>query len=632
MTRRMLINAQASEEVRIAIISGKTLDTYEVAAAESGMYRGNIYRGLVTSVQPGLEAAFVDIGVEKDGLLRADDVVEQARHRKSDERHPRVDRILDKGQPLLVQVARDGVGRKGPLVTTNISLAGRYVVLMPYDDTRGVSRKVEDEELRSKIKERLAQISIPEGCGVIVRTNAVDQPKTALNRDLNALLRLWKKIRKEFNSGKRPQLVYSDQDLIVQALRDTLDSTVSEVLVDDDAAFAKARDYMQTFMPRAKTKLVRYAERMPLFSRYELEEQIDSIYRRKVELPAGGSIVIDGTEALTAIDVNSGRGSRGGSQEEMALNTNLQAAREVARQLRLRDIGGLVVVDFIDMRSRKNQRNLEKELRDAMKEDKARFTVGRISPNGLLEINRQRIKKALELRTSRPCPTCSGAGTIPSPEMVGLNLLRRIETRAVTGTVERVRVELHPELADAIQNGRRHEITALEQEFDIRVEIIAATRLHRSEEHLEWLKREPKPAESAPPPVTLSISDVSSGERRKAGEPRPETAGDGPEEVADSGDPGPDKPKKRRRGGRRRKRSGDDRAAAGNGAPADGAEGAPAATGAAEHAEPKDAEPTAEPSQDDGGTGGGDKPRKRRRGGRRRRKTPAQPTEPAAES
>jgi len=610
VARRMLINAQAPEEVRVAIVSGHTLDTYEVAAAESGMYRGNIYRGIVTSLQPALEAAFLDIGVERDGLLRADDVVPAARHKKTDERRPRIDKMLDKGQPILVQVARDGSGRKGPLVTSNLSLAGRYVVLMPYEDTRGVSRKVEDEEIRSKIKERLAQISVPDGCGVIVRTNAVDQPKTSLNRDLNALLRLWKKIRKEFNTGKRPQLIYSDQDLIVQALRDTLDSTVEEVLVDDDAAFEKARDYMQNFMPRAKTRLVRYTERMPLFSRFELEEQIDRIYRRQVELPGGGGIVIEGTEALTAIDVNSGRGSRGGSQEEMAVATNLQAAREVARQLRLRDIGGLVVVDFIDMRSSKNQRRIEKEMRDAMKEDKARFAVGRISPNGLLEINRQRIKKALQLRTSRACPTCSGSGTIPSPEMVGLNLLRRIETRAVTGTLERVRVELHPELADAIQNGRRHEITALEQEFDIRIEIIAATRLHRSEEHIEWTRREERPAEAAPQPSALSAADMAPGDRRRQ-EERPAA------EAAPAEDGGRDepKPKKRRRGSRRRKRP----------------EGEPAAVGA----EPGgDGHHEAPPEREDGGDGPaaapedgtadqepGSKPKRRR--SRRRRKPAA---------
>ena len=235
-----------------------------------------------------------------------------AAHRKVDpgRRRPRIDQLLEKGRPILVQVVRDGIGTKGALLTTNLSIAGRYLVLMPFDETRGVSRKVEDEETRGVLRERLGQLSVPDGIGVIVRTNAGDQPKTALNRDLSALLRLWKRVRAQAAAGKGPRLLYTDQDLILQVLRDSLDSSIEEVLVDDDEAFDKVRTYMQTFMPRAKTRLMRYAERMPLFSRFDLEPQIERIYQRKVALPSGGSIVIDGTEALTAIDVNSGR-SRG---------------------------------------------------------------------------------------------------------------------------------------------------------------------------------------------------------------------------------------------------------------------------------------------------------------------------------
>jgi ribonuclease E len=302
---------------------------------------------------------------------------------------------------VIVQVVRDGIGRKGPLLTTNLSIAGRCLVLMPHDDVRGVSRKVEDESARDGIREKLEQLDLPDGQGAIVRTNAIDQPKTALNRDLNALQRLWKRVRTEAATGKGPKLLYSDQDLILQVLRDSLDSSIQEVLVDDDEAFEKVQAYMRTFMPRAKTKLVRYTDRMPLFSRFQLESQIDSIYQQRVDLPSGGGVVIQRTEALTSIDVNSGRATRGSSQEETAHTTNLEAATEVARQLRLRDIGGLVVVDLIDMRSTKHRREVERALRDAMKDDKARFTVGRISPNGLIEINRQRLKKELTLRTHR---------------------------------------------------------------------------------------------------------------------------------------------------------------------------------------------------------------------------------------
>ena len=305
---------------------------------------------------------------------------------------------------------------------------------------------------------------------------------------------------------------------------------------------------------------------MPLFSRFQLEEQIDRIYQRKVELPSGGSIVIDGTEALTAIDVNSGRATRGKSQEETAVATNLEAAREVARQLRMRDIGGLVVVDFIDMRSAKHRREVEKTVRDAMKDDKARTTASRLSENGLLEINRQRLKKALQLRTHRPCPTCIGTGTIASPELVGLNILRRIETRAVTGRLGSVRVELHPELADALQNERRQELAALEREFDIQVEIVAAGGLHRAEERIDWRQR-PKGEERTSSPAVSAADlgqDLGRSEERRGETETPKTVETDPSNETtdqttaagdDAGATEKPKPRRRRRGGRRRKKT-----------------------------------------------------------------------------
>jgi ribonuclease E len=623
----MLINAQRPEEVRMAIVTDGVLDTFEVAAAESGLSRGNIYRGIVANVHPALDAAFVNYGADKDGLLRSDDIVPSAYHRQPQEgeRHPRIERIVERGKPVLVQVVRDGVGHKGSLLTSNISLAGRYLVLMPFDDVRGVSRKAEDEDVRKAIKERLADMVLPEGTGVIARTNALDQPKTSLNRDLTALLRLWKKVRAEASSGRGPKLIYSDQDLIVQALRDALDSTIAEVLVDDDEAYERVRAYMASFMPRAKTKLVRYAERMPLFSKFDLEQQIDRIFQRKVDLPGGGSIVIDATEALTAIDVNSGRATRGASQEEAVTAVNLEAGREVARQLRLRDIGGLVVVDFIDMRSNKHQRDVEKTLRDAMKDDKARFTVSRLSPNGLIEINRQRLKKALALRSYRDCPTCSGTGTIASPELVSLNLLRRIETRAVTGQLKHVRVDLHPELADAIQNDRRHQIADLEREFDIRVEIIASPSLHRSEERIEFVKRDP--AEAAErlrqkEAAALSLADLGQDEGRGGDHSAAEDDDETPHEAN-----GETKKKRRRRGGRKRRKA--DPEPSSDGANTDGEPGSDD-----EHdgsaAEPH-GEADAAPAVDDGGDDAPAPRKRRRRGGRKRRSGSADNGEAASE-
>ncbi len=530
MKRRMLINAQRLEEVRVAIIDGETLDEYQVAVTRAGTTRGNIYRGMVATLHAGLNAAFVDYGTEKDGLLAAHDVVPQAYHKNPGDggRHAKIDRILDRGKPVLVQITKDPSGSKGAALTTKISLAGRYLVLMPYGSAQGISHRLEDEEERRKIRDVLTKVSIPEGFGFIVRTAALDQNKTALNRDLNALLRLWKRIRSEASKGRGPQLLYSDQDLIVQAVRDWLDSGVDEVLVDSEPAYEKVRAAMRAFMPRSKVKITLYQDRVPLFSRFHLQGQIEAIFTSNVDLPSGGSIVVEGTEALTAIDINSGRSKRGGSEEENAFNTNLEAAPEVARQLRLRDIGGLIVVDFIDMRSPKHRKEVERVMREAMKADRARVTVGRISPNGLLEINRQRLKTPLVQRTHRACPTCGGAGRIPSPETVALNLMRRIEERAALGEVGGVVVRIHPELADTTQNRYRQELAALEEQWGISIEIVAATGFHRSEQEIEWLPRTRSEAAPETPAPAVNLVEMTAESAKKRRQPeqsqqRPDT-------------------------------------------------------------------------------------------------------------
>ena len=632
----MLINAQRPEELRIAVVQGNTLENYKVDIAESGLTRGNIYRGTIASIQPSLNAAFIDYGAERHGFLAIQDVVPEAYYREPRGNNPRIEEVLEKGKPIVVQVAKDSVGTKGAALTTALSLAGRYLVLTPFEDTRGVSRKVEDEDTRKKLKVIAAGFDLPAGCGVIVRTNALEQTKATLNRDLAALLRLWKRVQTAAVQGKGTRLLYTDQDLILQALRDYLDSSIEEVLIDDAEAFQKAHAYMQAFMPRAKTRLVHYSDRLPLFSRYGLEPQIDRIYERRVELPSGGSIVIDATEALTAIDVNSGRSTRAATQEETAVNTNCEAAAEVARQLRLRDLGGIVVVDFIDMRASKNQRKVEKALKDAMKADKARSTVGRISPNGLIEINRQRIQQALQLRTHRPCPTCNGVGRLASEEMVSLSILRRIEARAATGSIQGVRIGLHPELADALQNHYRRELAALEEEFDIDIQIVAAAGLHRPDEQIEWAKRErpaPPPRQAKPAVPTLQAWDLALPEPMEDEEEEPEEAaganghGHDPDEDEEHGAPGEaGKRRKRRRGGRKRKKTG---AAGGNGAePAAPHHAAPEGNGGEagvpfeaegdddfEDEGPEDSEIPGEGAEP--GNGGGIKRRRRRR---RRRK------------
>lgn len=607
----MLINAQRPEQLRIATITADTLDDYQLAIAESGLVRGNIYRAVVASLQPSLEAAFVDYGADKHAFLARHDLVSQAYHRQPPEgsRHARIDQVLEKGKPILVQVVKDPSGNKGAAVTTNLSLAGRYVVLMPFDEVRGVSRKVEDEGMRRDFRELASKLDVPEGFGFIVRTAAMGQTKAALNRDLAALLRLWRRILAEYKSGKGPRLLYSDQDLIVQAVRDLLDASIDEVVVDDARAFEAVGAAMRAFMPRARTRVVHYQERLPLFSKFRLENQIEAIFQRRVELPSGGFIVIESTEALTTIDVNSGRATRGANQEETAYATNTEAAREVARQLRLRDIGGLIVVDFIDMRSPRHNQAVEKTLKESLKADRARVTVGRISANGLLEINRQRLKTPLVQRTHRPCPTCAGLGRIASPETVALSLLRRIEERAAMGGIKGVRIRLHPELADAFQNQRRQELASLEREFDLRIEIIAATSLHRSEEEVNWVERS---AQDEPPPAVVAAVRV--GDLTTHGKATAEGSADEEEiakEAVQEGVVSPEKKsRRRRRGGRRRRKMSVEESA--------GEVETPIGLEASEEATPQ-REPLAEASGS--GEAAADKrPRKRRRGGRRRRK------------
>jgi len=536
----MLINAHNPEELRVAVMDGDKLENFQIEGADTGLVRGNVYRGTVSNVAPALNAAFIDYGAERDGFLSIGDIVPESYHRqKGVKGRPRVQDVLERGKSLIVQVTKDAEGEKGAALTTNVSLAGRYLVFTPYDDTRGVSRKVEDDEARQKLKEQAAALKVPPGAGFIIRTNALDQTKATLTKDFSSLLRHWKEIEKEGREGKAARLLYNDQDIVVRVLRDHLNPSIEELLIDDEAAFDKASEYIRAYMPRTKINVIRYDERVPLFTRFNVEPHIEKIFERTVPLSNGGSIVIDRTEALVAIDVNSGR-ARGGSQEETGLATNLEAAEEVARQLRLRDIGGLIVVDFIDMRSPKHRASVEKTLKDAMKNDKARSSIGRISSNGLLEINRQRIQQALHLRTHRRCPTCEGTGRIASPEMVGLNLLRRIEARAVEGQIERVRISLHPELADSFQNSRRRQIAALETEFGIRIEIIASSHLHRPEQEIEWIERAASGQESHDVPKWPDIP--------MSGRDAPPVRAELP--AAESADPG--RQRSRRRGRKKR--------------------------------------------------------------------------------
>ena len=554
MTRRMLINARSSTELRIAIANDSVLEDLKVDIAERGLTRGNIYYGKIANIEPSLNAAFIDYGAPKHGFLAIQDVVPDAYYQAaSKSKRPKIEDVLVRGRPIVVQVTREPEGNKGAALTTNLSLAGRYLVLTPFDKTCGVSRKVDTEEVRLKLKGMAESLPVPDGGGVIVRTNALGQTKTALNRDMNALLRLWKRISRDARDSKGTRLLYSDQDIVLQGLRDYLDSSIQEVLVDEDTAHGRAEQYMRAFMPRSKTVLNRYTGRRPLFSVYDLEPQIQNIFERRADLPSGGSIVIDPTEALTAIDVNSGRSKKGASQEETAVGTNVEAAAEVGRQLRLRDIGGLIVVDFIDMRSPRNRRKVEKAMKDAMKPDKARFTVSRISANGLLEINRQRIHQALQMRTHGDCPSCGGTGRVASPDLIALRLLRNIESHGAAGYMRGVRIAMQPELADFLQNRHREALVKLGQEFELEIEISGQPQLHGQEPEISWLARD--------------LADVKKREREEAKEKKLEqellatpsigdTEGEPEDEPVAVEEAAPEgAPKKRRRRGGRRRRS-----------------------------------------------------------------------------
>jgi len=635
----MLINGRHAEEVRVAIIDeSKKLLGYRVAVAESHVQRGNIYRGVVANIEPSLDAAFVEFGVGRHGFLTRHDVVEQAYHHT--DRGKNIDQVLQKGMPILVQVTRDAVDNKGATLTSNISLAGRYLVLMPFEDSRGVSRKVEDEDLRRKLREKVKNL-VAGDFGFIVRTNAADQTKTDLKADLEQLKRLWKQVLEDNTDGKGPRLLYDDQDLVIQVMRDHLDSDIEEVVVDDEELLARTERYVSAVMPRTHLTLTPYRDRLPLFSRHNLEPQIAAIYRRSPSLPGGGSIVIDHTEALTAIDVNSGKSKGGDRQRDTALSTNLEAAAEVALQLRLRDIGGLVVVDFIDMRSRKHQQAVEKALKDAMKPDRARSHVGRISANGLLELNRQRVGQALSLRTHVPCPTCNGLGRLVNPELMALGLLRRIEARAATGRLERAQIALHPQIAAVVQNRRRSQLAALEREFGITIEITGRADLELSAERIEWQTRDnpidPPQPQRQEPRRSRPQHDRAETPRAPEGEAKRTRQDRAPRDDAETerdGDASPEARSKRRRRRRpKRKSSGGSNGASTEAASTEGGatEGAPAGptepgSTAAGPARPTEAGPTeAGPSELEPTESGAAAPTEgastgRRRGWRGRRK------------
>lgn len=488
MPKSMLINATRPSEVRAAILENGKLDQLEIEVRDARLKKGNIYLARIANVEGSLNACFVEFGAEKQGFLPVDEIHPTAYHRewKGDGKPPIQD-IVKKGQQILVQVVKDAIGNKGAALTTRISLAGRYIVLMPLDENRGVSRKVSSDSQRKKLKELASKLKIPADYGFIVRTAGLDRTKTELNRDAAQLVRTWKDVCRSAKSKRAPQLLHEDGDLVVRMLRDYYGAEITQVIIDQSDAYERALRYFHQVMPRNKKVLTQYQDRVPLFTRYRVEAQVEGIFGRRADLPSGGYVLIDPTEALISIDVNSGRSTRQKSQEETALHTNMEAAVEIARQLRLRDLGGLIVIDFIDMSTRKGNRAVEKALKDALKVDKARTYIGKISDNGLMEVNRQRLKQALQLQTHRECPTCTGRGIIPSPDFVANRLIRSIESKAANGTFAKATVSLHPELADHLQNIHRRDIVDLEERFGVVISIEGRPGLHRGQQEVDYM-------------------------------------------------------------------------------------------------------------------------------------------------
>ncbi len=471
--KRMLVNATQPEELRVAMVDGQKLYDLDIEVPSREQKKANIYKGKVTRIEPSLEACFVDYGSERHGFLPLKEVSRVYFKPGADlSGRLNIRELLQEGQELVVQVDKEERGNKGAALTTFISLAGRFLVLMPNNPRAGgVSRRVEGDD-RDELREAMAVLRVPDGMGTIIRTAGVGRSVEELQWDLDYLIQVWDAIEKASVGRTAPFLIYQESNVIIRALRDYLRTDVGEILVDDEKMHQEARQFMEQIMPQSLSKLKYYEDRVPLFTRFQIESQIEAAFGREVRLPSGGAMVIDHTEALVAIDVNSSRATKGGDIEETALRTNLEAADEVARQLRLRDLGGLIVIDFIDMGPQKNQREVEDRLREALKMDRARVQVGRLSRFGLLEMSRQRLRPSLGESTQVVCPRCEGEGRIRGVESLSLSVLRLIEEEAMKERTSRVVAQLPVAVATFLLNEKRKIISDVEHRCGINVVLV----------------------------------------------------------------------------------------------------------------------------------------------------------------
>ncbi|SCK60901.1 ribonuclease E [Variovorax sp. HW608] len=488
--KRMLINATQAEERRLAIVDGQKLLDYEIEIEGREQRKGNIYKAVVTRVEPSLEACFVDYGEDRHGFLPFKEISKQYFAEGVSASQARIQDVIKEGQELVVQVEKEERGNKGAALTTFISLAGRYVVLMPNNPRGGgVSRRIEGDD-RAELKEAMDQLEYPKGMSIIARTAGIGRSAPELQWDLNYLLKLWAAIDGAAKGGKGAFLIYQESSLVIRAIRDYFNHDIGDILIDTDDIYDQAQQFMAHVMPEHAGKVKRYRDDAALFSRFQIEHQIESAYARTVQLPSGGAIVIDHTEALVSVDVNSARAIKGGDIEETATRTNLEAADEVARQMRLRDLGGLIVIDFIDMDESKNRREVESRLREALRQDRARVQFGSISKFGLMEMSRQRLKPALSEGSSIPCPRCGGSGHIRDTESSALQILRIIQEESMKDNTAAVHVQVPVEVASFLLNEKRTEIAKIELKQRVSVLMVPNKTLETPNYKLERLKHD----------------------------------------------------------------------------------------------------------------------------------------------
>ncbi|MGB8857382.1 MAG: Rne/Rng family ribonuclease, partial [Burkholderiales bacterium] len=495
--KRMLFNATQAEELRVAIVDGQKLIDLDIEYAGKEQRKSNIYKGVITRVEPSLEACFVEYGADRHGFLPFKEISKAYMQNDDGEfSRSRMSTSLKEGTELIVQVDKDERGNKGAALTTFVSLAGRYLVLMPNNPRGGgVSRRIEGEE-RAELRDIMDRLEVPEGMSLIARTAGIGRSYEELQWDMNYLLQLWHAIDDAAQSVKAPELIYLESSLVVRAIRDLFQPDIGEILIDTESIYEQAQSFMSTVMPANVNKVKLYKDDVPLFSRFQIEHQIETAYRRDVPLPSGGAIIIDHTEALVSVDVNSARATKGADIEATAFNTNLEAADEVARQLRLRDLGGLVVIDFIDMESARNQREVENRLRDALKPDRARVQTGKISRFGLMELSRQRLQPSLGETSHIPCPRCHGTGHIRDTESSALHILRILQEEAMKENTLALHAQVPVDVATYLLNEKRAEIHAIESRLKVDVVLIPNTHLETPNYEVERVRQDSSGAES----------------------------------------------------------------------------------------------------------------------------------------